>query len=515
MAADMKIQLSIGQRLTLTPMLQQVIKLLPMTRLELIQAIRTELEENPLLEEVEPLDGEDTRHEIDEAEVQANRDPPTDPQLIDTLDRQDNSLASTLDNAQPYEEDSAFDSERAADAAKKDEIDWDAYLRDDVYDGGGSGEIYNERAAIENRLWRKEDLRAFLLPQLDISAVLPEEKEIGSIIIGNLNTKGYLDGDIDSIAELTGYDHDKIEDALALVQSFEPAGVGARDLRESLLLQARAAGYRGALVEELIAEHLDELDERNFPKLARKLDCKPQDVALAARVIREFDPAPGLKYSANQIDYITPDLYVVKVDNDYQVYLNDDGIPRLSINPVYRQALRKSNAKTAQAKETFEFLNAKYKSALWMINSIEQRRRTMLKVGASLTRFQRPFLDNGIDHLRGLILKDVADDIGMSESTISRVTTNKYIQTPQGLYELKFFFHSSIPSTGATGAMSSVRVKSMIKDMLKGENSARPLTDGEIVDGLKRRGLDIARRTVTKYRKEMKIARASKRREVS
>ncbi|MFW2331549.1 MAG: RNA polymerase sigma-54 factor, partial [Nitrospinota bacterium] len=225
-------------------------------------------------------------------------------------------------------------------------------------------------------------------------------------------------------------------------------------------------------------------------------------------------PAHGHKYSQEQVDYVTPDLYIVKVDDEYQVYLNDDGIPSLKISPVYLAVLKNKEFKNSGQKEAHEFLDSKYHSAQWMINSIEQRRQTMLKFGRSICKFQQGFLDNGIDHLKPLVLRDIADDIGMHESTISRVTTNKYIQTPQGLFELKFFFHSTVPSFLGSD-MSSVRVKEIIKQLIKAEDELKPLTDDQIVKKLQIKNVNIARRTVTKYRKALQIPSTSKRRKIN
>ncbi|VAX22410.1 RNA polymerase sigma-54 factor RpoN, partial [hydrothermal vent metagenome] len=266
-------------------------------------------------------------------------------------------------------------------------------------------------------------------------------------------------------------------------------------------------GAQSSLMKDLINDHLEELDERNFKKLAKMLDVSIDDIVGAMKAMRELDPKPAIQFNPDEAHYITPDLYVVKMDNEYQVYLNDDDTPRLRINSYYKSILKNKGKEKNQERE---YLENKFRSALWMIKSIEQRRQTMLKVGRSLCKFQREFLDKGLNYLKPLILKDVADDIEMHESTISRVTTNKYIYTTQGLFELKYFFHSSVGSYLGSD-MSSVRVKEMIRVICKDEDQSKPYTDDQIVKLLQSKNVKIARRTVTKYRKDLKIPATSKR----
>lgn len=505
MGMEMKLQMRMSQRLVMTPMLQQAIKLLPMTRLELVQAIRQELEENPMLDE---LLEEEQEQETEREEKEESDSSDEDDQMVDTLDRQETNSSDEQETS--FEEDSGLGEKTETD--NRDEIDWDAYSQEDLYEGG-TGEGYEDRPSLDNTLKQGEGLESHLMWQLSYSAVTEEESRLGEIIIGNLNDEGYLATDLETLAKSAQVSVEEMEDALILVQSFDPPGVAARDLKECLLLQVIANGYKGSIVHELVRDHLEHLDERNFPKLAKQMDLEVDDVVDAVRTIREFDPKPGLEYSEEAPHYITPDLFVVKVDDEYQVFLNDEGMPRLRINPVYQTILKKKDTRNETEKQTREYLDNKYRSALWMIKSIEQRRQTMLKVGRSLCTFQREFLDKGINYLKPLILKDVADDIGMHESTISRVTTNKYIHTPQGLYELKFFFHSSVGSYLGND-MSSVRVKEMIKQLVKEEDPAKPMTDDQIVAALQAKDVKIARRTVTKYRKELNISSTSKRRKL-
>ncbi|MDH5638527.1 MAG: RNA polymerase factor sigma-54 [Nitrospinota bacterium] len=485
MGIELKLQMRQAQRLVMTPMLQQAIKLLPMTRLELVQAIRHELEQNPLLEEEETVEiaaeaGAEAGEEMtsDEAEVQPKEE---------VFEEQ-----AALEEGKPQE--------------KKDDVDWDSYMQNDLYEGR-TGDGNTEFPSIENTLRQKESLEFHLMWQLSASALDDAEERLGELIIGNINMEGYLVETMENLAAEAGVDVETMEDALLLVQSFDPPGVGARNLKECLMLQMSNAKLKGSVVEKLIQDHLEELDEKNYKKIAKAMDITLDEIIDAMRVIKEFDPKPGLEYNPEEAVYITPDLYVVKMDNEYQVYLNDEDVPRLRINSYY-QSILKNKAKDAT--QTREYVEGKFRSALWMIKSIEQRRQTMIKVGRSICKFQKEFMDNGLAHLKPLVLKDVAEDIGMHESTISRVTTNKYIHTPQGLYELKYFFHSSVGSMQGSD-MSSVRVKDMIRMICKEEDAGKPYTDDQIVRMLEGKNVKIARRTVTKYRKELKIPSTSKR----
>lgn len=478
MGIELKLQMRLGQRLVMTPMLQQAIKLLPMTRLELVQAIQIEIEQNPLLEE----DMETEEPEEEEA----------------------NSEDDTKETV--FEEQTTLEKPEKEKEKEAEEIDWDAYMQSDLYDGR-TGEGYVEFPNLENTLRQNESIEEHLMWQLSCSSVTEEEYKLGSIIVGNINDEGYLEESLENLAEEGNLPLEEMEDALILVQSLDPPGVGARNLKECLLLQIENNGAQSSLMKDLINDHLEELDERNFKKLAKMLDVSIDDIVGAMKAMRELDPKPAIQFNPDEAHYITPDLYVVKMDNEYQVYLNDDDTPRLRINSYYKSILKNKGKEKNQERE---YLENKFRSALWMIKSIEQRRQTMLKVGRSLCKFQREFLDKGLNYLKPLILKDVADDIEMHESTISRVTTNKYIYTTQGLFELKYFFHSSVGSYLGSD-MSSVRVKEMIRVICKDEDQSKPYTDDQIVKLLQSKNVKIARRTVTKYRKDLKIPATSKR----
>jgi RNA polymerase sigma-54 factor len=344
------------------------------------------------------------------------------------------------------------------------------------------------------------------------------ERRVGAFLIGNIDDDGYLRGELDEAMTSTQTDHATVERVLALIQSFDPAGVGARNLPECLLIQVRLLGLEGSLLETIIVEYLPKLEARGTAhltdiakELTKTLHLSPDDVAIALRILKQLDPKPGQGFSSEPAEAIVPDVIVMKVGQDYQIFLNDEGIPRLRISNTYRRMLREGQLNEPQAKH---YLEEKLRSAVWLIRSIEQRRQTLYKVANSLVKFQRDFLDHGLAHLKPLVLKDVAEDIGMHESTVSRVTTNKYMYTEQGIFELKYFFHSGLESYGGD-TMSSLTVKDRIKKLVAAEDPAKPLTDQQLVEVLAAENVKIARRTVTKYRRELKLPPANRRKRIS
>jgi RNA polymerase sigma-54 factor len=473
MAMEMKINLSLKmtQKLVMTPMLQQAIKLLPMARLELAQLIRQEIIENPVLEELLEEENEN---------------------------EQENSQEEKEPN-----EDFNSDNEQSPNSQDQ-EIDWDSYFQGNI-DQGMSVESYTERPSIESTYKKEATLADHLMWQLDLSVDSDSDKFIGSCIIGNIQNDGYLCADLQEIAEICNTEEKNVLRVLKIVQSFEPAGVAARTLKECLMIQARTLSEKKPYVEVLIENYLERLEDRFLPKVASELKVDVEEVLDALKIIRDLCPKPGLLFSSERVDYVVPDLVVVKTEKGYDVVLNDDGVPNLRISPYYHNLL-----KTTKEGQTKEYLEDKYRSALWLIKSIDQRRQTIYKVGKSIVKLQKSFLDDGLSYLEPMVLKDVAKDIEMHESTVSRITTNKYIDTPQGVFELKFFFHSGIKSyMGNT--MSSIRVKNMIKEIINEEDGSYPLTDDQMVEALMRKNAKIARRTITKYRKELNIPPASKR----
>jgi len=467
MSIELKQQLDLRQQLILTPQLQQAIKLLQLSRIELVELIKEEIKTNPVLEEKEPGGEEFTGYEFE----------------------------STSDSDSLYE------------------AGWDVYFeeyRDEYwYDKArliNPGKV--EPPSIENTTASKIDLFSHLLWQLNVSGLDEEKKWIGIHIIGNLNKDGYLEASLDEISKASGAPLEKVEETLRIIQNFDPVGVAARNVKECLLIQARAYNLGGTIVEKIISKHLLDIENKRYEKIAQSLSITVEDVLAAVLVIKSLDPRPGSEYFDERTIYIVPDVYVIKVGDDYEVILNQEDIPILRINPYYRELLKRK--KYLNKKERL-YLKEKFKSALWLIKSIYQRQSTIYKVTKSIVKFQRDFLEHGISHLKPLVLRDVAEDINMSESTVSRITANKYVHTPQGIFELKFFFTSSLNGTHGE-SVSSVSVKEYIRKIIKEEDKSRPYSDEEIRKILERDyNIKIARRTVAKYREELGILSSKKR----
>jgi len=477
MAMEMKLILKQEMRLVPTPMLQQAIKLLQLSRMELAQEIRQEMVENPLLEEL-------LEEELDEKEEEEN---PVDPSL--------DSIGQTQEEPPSEKESDPLEYEQ----------DWENYIQNNLSQGS-SADNYTERPSIEATYKREPSLADHLFWQLNLSVDSDLDKFIGSAIIGNIQNDGYCVAELEEIAEIS---QEEVLRVLRIIQTFEPNGVGAQTLQDCLLIQAKALPERLPLVETLIENYLERLNERYYQKIASELKVKVEEIIEAVKVIKTLDPKPGLQFSSEGFDYVIPDLVVVKGEAGYDVLLSDDGLPNIQISPYYRHLL-----KNTSEPKTKEYLKKKYQSAEFLIKSIDKRRQTIYKVGNSIVKLQIEFLDHGVSHLKPMVLKDVARDIEMHESTVSRITTNKYIDTPQGIFELKFFFHSGIKSFIGNNDMSSIRVKKMIQEIVKSENPQKPLTDDEMVVALGKRNAKIARRTVTKYRKELSILPASKRKKI-
>lgn len=475
MAFDTKLRMLQTQRMIMTPMLQQAISLLQLSRLELVQELRQQMEENPLLEEA--LEG------IEEPQASLEQEPP-----------------------EPERTEAEVAEEQRADRIE--DFDWDNYLQDASDYRPQIPREETERFDAEMHLTRPRSLIDHLLFQLHLSTSEAELLRLGTVIIGNLDEAGYLKEPLEALAAAAGVEVSRLEEALRLVHSFEPTGVGARDLRECLLLQLDSRLDSHPLARDLVDAHLPELEGRQWEKVADKLGVSVKEIQEAVTFIATLEPKPGRTFGTEDPRYITPDVYIVKMDDRFLVLLNDDGMPRLRISPYYRSILAN---KTGNAREVREYVEGRMRSALWLIRSIEQRQRTLFKVAESLVKFQREFLEKGITALRPLTLKEVAEDISMHESTVSRVTTNKYIHTPQGLFELKYFFHRGVPGTGGE-AVSSLKVKDLIHKLLTVEDSGKPLSDQKIVEVLRREhSIEIARRTVAKYRSQLRIPSSSRR----
>jgi RNA polymerase sigma-54 factor len=479
---DQRLSLKLGQRLVLTPTLQQAIRLLQLSKIELIEEVRAELEENPVLEELPYENPLSTPQEIP-ASARIERETEEEPQPM------------------PAPEQSPFQSD----------LDWGIYNDQNSYEGPSGADDSREATWYENVLTVKQSLREYLSWQLHLTIDREDEIAAGEEIIGNIDDDGYLRVPPAEIAAALTIPVETVERALSVIQSFDPPGVGASDIRECLLLQIRRLPEPQPLAETIIRDHLKKLETRNLSPIAHALHRPIAEVAEAARVVAGLEPKPGRLFSNEEPQYIIPDLFISKDGDEYVVSLNDEGLPKLRISSYYRRLMSDRTVPEG----TREYIQKKFSSAVWLVKSIHQRQKTIFRVAESIVRHQRDFLDRGIEHLKPMILRTVAEDIGVHESTVSRVTTRKYAQTPQGLFELKFFFNTGIDG-GAGGSMASVSVQNLIQKMVGGEDVAHPLSDDEIARRLRSgHGLIIARRTVAKYRGIMRIPPANRRRNLS
>jgi RNA polymerase sigma-54 factor len=471
MAISQKLHTKLVQKLILTPSLQQAIKLLPMSTLELRDLLTQEMVENPMLEEVPVEDTQAAEQQTTEEKPEAK----PEAQKTDSWDDADYQYF------------------------------FGEYL-DDGYRPKAPQEV-RELPPIENTLSTTSSLSDHLLWQLSLQSDDPTLREIGEAIIGNLNDDGYLVASLDELAAMGPWPLDQVEHALRLLQGFDPVGVAARDLQECMMLQLRHLGLEGTPSERIVTEHLRALQNHQIPEISRKLGMSIEELKEHVEVIRHLDPKPGLRFNPTPSQYVTPDVFVEKIDDEYIVFLNEDGLPQMRISPTYRRLLDKDGN---HGEETRAYVRDKFNAARWLIKSVQQRQNTIYKVARSIVNFQREFLDQGIEHLRPLVLRDVANDIGMHESTVSRVVTNKYMHTPQGVFEMKYFFHSGISSSYGE-SVSSVTIKQRIKKIIESEDAKKPLSDSKIVSILQREGLVLARRTIAKYREELKIPTSNQR----
>ena len=499
MALEQKLNLRLSQRLIMTPSLQQAIKLLQMTKLELQEEVTQELTENPMLEEVQEPSAEAERAETDETPAEAPESEVAAPEPASEVAAPAEAAPETP--AEPERETDAFD-----------EIDYEAYFQDymDLSYSPQAPREEVETRPLDAVLSRPQGLSEHLMWQLEMSPLPARQKEIAQAIIGNLDESGYLRASSEELAAMGPYTPEEVEIVLHLVQEFDPPGVGARDVRECLLLQIAFHDMEGTPVEAIVRDHFELLEHRKFRDLAHVLGCTLEEVMTYVETIRHLDPKPGKKHNAGNNHYVTPDVYVLKIDKGYTIVLNEEGLPRLRISPFYRRLIDRNNPEATR--ETREYAREKFRSAFRLIKSLEERQRTIYKVAKSIVKHQQGFLDYGYEHMRPLILRDVADDIGMHESTVSRVVNHKYMHTPRGLFEMRFFFHSGI-STDAGQDVSSLTVKERIKKAVAEEDAGHPLSDAALVQFLGREGLRIARRTVAKYREELRIPSSNERRQ--
>ncbi|MEY4617098.1 MAG: polymerase sigma-54 factor [Pseudomonadota bacterium] len=467
--------LSMQQTLRMTPQLQQAIKLLQLSRMELETAVRKELEENPILEEVVELKEEDVKA-VKEA-------------------------AGEVEKVQEQSEN---------DLNREEDFNWDNYYEANSkpiqqQSNMGSEEIMN----YENVITAQQTLYDYLMWQVKMAGFNDEEEKVAVILVNYIDDDGYIKTPFEQIAEDEKIPVEELNDVLPFIQEFDPPGVGARDLKECLLIQARHLEEDTNDLVYLISNHVKDLEKKHYDAIAKSMNLTVEDVHDMCKIIYNMEPKPGRGYAIHDTHYVTPDVYVYKVGDDYLVSLNDDGLPRLRVSNLYKNVMKGAIGSQKDPKAQ-DYIQDKLRSAIWLIKSIHQRNRTIFKVTESLVKHQRDFFDKGPAFLKPMILRDIANDIGMHESTVSRVTTSKYVHTPQGIFELKYFFNSGISSSDGD-ALASEAVKLKIKDLVAKEDAKKPLSDQQIVDLLKKDGLVIARRTVAKYRDLLRILPSSRR----
>ena len=480
MPLEQKLHLKLSQRLVMTPSLQQAIKLLQMSKLELEEVLNQEMVENPLLEEEQEEQPEAERIEAAKEETP----PPSEPAPEAPAEKEKDSF---------------------------EEIDFDTYF-EDYLESAYNPRQYDdsEQVPLENTLSRPQGLTEYLNWQLSMSEAASWVREIATYLIGNIDEDGYLRVSRDEIRAAGYTDDAEVEKALQTVRGFDPPGICAFDLPDCLMLQIRAMGIENPLIEKIITEHWAEFLNRQYAQVCKALNVGMSELQAVLEIVKNLEPKPGRKYSSERTIYVEPDVAVRKIGDDYVIQLNEDGLPKLRISAAYRRMLRGGNGAIGQ--EAANYLKDKMRSAVWLIKSLDQRQRTIYKVADSIVRHQRGFLDKGIEHLRPLVLRDVANDIGMHESTVSRVVSNKYMHTPRGLFPMKYFFHSGIDSIDGSD-VSSLSIKNKIARIIADEDTRRPQSDARIMQRLRAEGIQIARRTVAKYREELKIPSSSQRKQ--
>lgn len=488
MALEIKLNQKLSQSLVMTPQLQQAIKLLQLGRMEYLEMIEKELLENPILEDArEEGPDESSRSAGASASETASAE-----SVLEGIDSKHQAEQENVDVASSF--------------------DWHEYI--DVYADSWQGPAArsrddDERPPLEATLTKPEGLVTHLLWQLRTTDLSPSEQDLAAQIVGNLDKDGYLESSVDELATACNCPIEDVLRVLSIVQTLDPVGVAARDLRECLLVQLRHEGVEGSLAWHIVDKHLEKLEIRRYDVVAKEEKVAVEAVYEAIKAIQRLEPRPGRPFIDESPVYITPDIYVRRVGEEFIISLNDAGMPRLRVSSHYRDLLINGSLKDVPNKE---YLQDRLRSAAWLIKSIHQRQQTIYRVTESIMKFQREFLDFGVSALKPLVLRDVAEDVAMHESTISRVTTNKYVHTPQGVFELKFFFSSGL-KTGQ-GEVSSESVKDRIRILVASEDQQHPMSDQALVEILRKEGVDIARRTVAKYREMMNILSSSRRKKV-
>jgi RNA polymerase sigma-54 factor len=479
MGLELRQQLKLSQQLVMTPQLQQAIKLLQLSRLELVESIQQELMENPFLEEL-------------------------DADVVDT--------APSTDNLDDYE-----GAHNTAESQANEEVmrtaDWENYLGEfssvTKQSMGRELEVPEEGLSLEARLTCRPSLEGHLNWQMRLSRFSDDELDIGDVVIGNLDSRGYLQATTEELQSLLdGVSAEAVEAVVQRIQRLDPVGVAARTVQECLLVQMEVLGLDDPILVSLVRDHLEDLEKHRYKPLTKKFRISMEELKEYLDLMQTLEPMPGANFFSGEPQYVSPDVFVFKNGEEFVIVLNEDGMPRLQLNSYYVENVK---AKTSTEKDYFQ---DKIRSAEWLMKSLYQRQRTLYKVMESIVRFQREFFEDGVTRLRPLILKEVAEDISMHESTVSRITTSKYVATPHGIYELKFFFNSALDLDDGT-QVGSESVKALIKQLIGEENPKRPLSDEQIGEILKQKlEVNIARRTVAKYRTAMNIDSSSKRKQI-
>ncbi|MDR1395058.1 MAG: RNA polymerase factor sigma-54 [Deltaproteobacteria bacterium] len=491
MAMDFRLVQKQTQTMVMTPQLQLAIKLLQMNQLELQDEIYQEMLQNPVLEMSSPSDNAETGNTPD-------------------------SLQET--GPESGQEDQFAEVTGKTEEKIREEFDWENYLGEyssspSTSLGMGSHENPEETPGFETFTASRTSLSEHLLWQWRFVAVSREDYAIGETIIGNLTDDGYLAATLEEIAQMSGTSLTAAAEALERFQQLDPPGVAARDLTECLLLQLDRLGLKDSPASEICRHHTNLLEKKDLPGLCKAIQASRDQVLAAVEIIKSLDPRPARAFAQNDPIYVTPDVYITKVGDEYVISLNDDGMPRLRLNKAYQRMLAE---KRVPDEATRQYLNEKLKGAVFLIRSIHQRQRTIYLVTESIFKKQKDFLEKGVDHLKPMVLKDVAEDLGFHESTISRVTANKYVDTPRGVFELKYFFDNPISRiSGTDSALSSESVKNRIRKIISAEDPKKPLSDQRIVEILKGSNIAIARRTVAKYREILGFGPSSERRQMS
>lgn len=506
MSVKPHLQTSLSQRLVLTPQMRQRIEMLQMTKLELSDMILTELEQNPVLEEAEP--GTLAEEGIEANELNETEAPRTE---VKSDDGDGDGEASPV-SAEPSGGDAETD-DAGGDTETRDpfdEIDFGQTFQE-YLDPGYKTVEYEDRdeVSFEHFLTRPPSLQEQLLWQLGLSGIAGAAREAGEAIIGNLDEDGYLAATFEEISEMGQWPLDVVEGAWRSVTHLDPIGIGARNARECLLIQLEYVGATDRLAYRLIKDHWDHLHQHKLPDLARHLGVALETVIAEMELVRKLDPYPGRKYNVEDAQYIEPEVSIEKIDDEYLIRFNDDGLPQLRISRTYRQMMLAKET----SKEAKDFIKDKFRSAVDLLKNIEHRRQTILRVCQSIVERQRDFLDYGVEHLRPMMLKDIAEDIGMHLSTVSRVVNRKYVHTSQGVIELRRFFTEGMKSDDGEDVSTRV-LKLKIKKMIEAEDTKSPITDDEIAKRLAADGVKLSRRTVAKYRDQMRIPGSRERRAI-